>query len=92
MVWPPTVPESIRREFIGGTPLWYYILREAEVRREGDKLGPVGGHIVAEVIINLIREDPTSYLGKQPSWKPTLPQQSSGNFRMADLIAFTQGA
>src|SRR5262249_9183184 len=30
----------------GETPLWYYILREADVHTGGDRLGPVGGRIV----------------------------------------------
>src|SRR5262249_33712061 len=35
--------------FDGRAPLWYYILREAEVLGRGERLGPVGGRIVAEV-------------------------------------------
>ena len=34
--------------FDGRAPLWYYILKEAEVDG-GERLGPVGGRIVAEV-------------------------------------------
>jgi len=30
------------------TPLWYYILREADACTGGHRLGPVGGRIVAE--------------------------------------------
>src|SRR3546814_4051526 len=30
------------------TPLWYYILKEAQVREDGKRLGPVGATIVAE--------------------------------------------
>ncbi len=36
------------------TPLWFYVLREAQVTAGGEHLGPVGGRIVAEVIIGLI--------------------------------------
>lgn len=32
------------------TPLWFYILREAEVLQGGRKLGPLGGRIVMETI------------------------------------------
>src|SRR3546814_15219209 len=28
------------------TPLWYYILKEAQVREDGKRLGPVGATIV----------------------------------------------
>src|SRR5260370_15455496 len=41
------------------TPLWYYILREAEMRQRGERLGEVGGRIVAEVLLGLIDGDPT---------------------------------
>ncbi|MBI3756483.1 MAG: hypothetical protein HY267_00750 [Deltaproteobacteria bacterium] len=43
-------------------PLWYYILKEAEKKKDGKSLGPVGGRIVAEVIIGLLQEDPESFL------------------------------
>ena len=52
------------------TPLWYYILREAAVLGGGDRLGPVGGRIVAEVIITLLERDPDSVRFAGPSWKP----------------------
>jgi hypothetical protein len=35
------------------TPLWFYILREAHKRADGKHLGPVGGHMVAEVFVGL---------------------------------------
>src|ERR1700722_17623444 len=35
----------------GETPLWYYILREADACTGGHSLGPVGGRIVAEVLV-----------------------------------------
>src|SRR2546422_11184163 len=44
----------------GETPLWYYVLREAAVTTSGERLGPVGGRIVAEVIVTLLDRDPAS--------------------------------
>ena len=72
------------------TPLWYYALAEAEVMEQGLHLGPVGGRIVAEVIIGLLQTDPASYLSSNPTWTPTLPTKysSPGQFRMIDLLAF----
>jgi hypothetical protein len=52
------------------TPLSYYVLREAAVLGSGDRLGPVGGRIVAEVIITLLDRDPGSVRFAEPSWKP----------------------
>lgn len=71
------------------TPLWYYILREAELIGGGERLGPVGGRIVGEVIIGLLQSDRDSYLAAAPNWTPTLPTASgNGNFRMVDLLTF----
>ncbi len=71
------------------TPLWYYTLKEAEVMADGLHLGPVGGRIVAEVIIGLLQTDPGSYVSAQPNWTPTLPSKSgSGQFTMVDLLTF----
>jgi hypothetical protein len=68
------------------TPLWLYILREAAVRGGGDHLGEVGGRIVAEVIVGIIRTDPESYLINDPSWQPTLPSHKPGTFMIRDLL------
>ena len=68
------------------TPLWLYILREAAVRGGGDHLGDVGGRILAEVIVGIIRHDPESYLTNDPSWRPTLPSHEPGSFRIRDLL------
>ncbi|QBI53916.1 peroxidase family protein [Streptomonospora litoralis] len=73
----------------GPAPLWYYILREAEVVAEGRHLGPVGGRIVAEVFLGLLAADPASYLSRDPGWKPTLESAEDGDFTMSDLIRFT---
>jgi hypothetical protein len=54
------------------TPLWAYVLKEADVRGDGDRLGPVGGRIVAEVLIGIVRNDPESYLALAPDWRPSL--------------------
>lgn len=50
------------------TPLWYYILREADVRHAGNRLGPVGARIVGEVLIGLLDLDPSSVRHAPPSW------------------------
>ena len=72
--------------FDNSTPLWFYILREAELRADGRRLGPVGGRIVAEVFIGLLQGDHMSYLQQDPDWTPNLgPDQ---DFKMADLLRF----
>jgi hypothetical protein len=54
----------------GETPLWYYILREADVCTGGHRLGPVGGRIVAEVLLGLIDSDATSFRHNSRDWRP----------------------
>lgn len=44
------------------TPLWYYILREAAVQQNGERLGELGSRIVCETIIGSLKSDPNSYL------------------------------
>ncbi len=74
----------------GETPLWYYILKESEVRQNGERLGEVGGRIVAEVLLGILDGDLTSYRGPKgdPHWTPTLPGEQAARFTMADLLRF----
>jgi hypothetical protein len=69
------------------TPLWYYILKEAEVLCDSRHLGPVGARIVAETFIGLLWGDPLSYLRVEPTWKPELADKD-GVFGMPQLVAF----
>src|SRR5512133_1094446 len=82
--------QSIRPAFVESTPLFYYILKEAQLREDGLRLGPVGARIVAEVFIGLLQLDPDSYLSVQPSWVPTLPTHDGTpeSFRMIDFLTF----
>jgi Animal haem peroxidase len=58
--------------FAASTPLWYYILAEAKAMEDGLNLGPVGGRIVTETLIGLLRADPASYLSVYPRFRPFL--------------------
>lgn len=57
------------------TPLFYYVLKEAELRSGGLMLGPVGSHIVSEVIQGALESDPDGYMGvagsnwQLPAWR-----------------------
>src|SRR5205823_8563601 len=57
--------QPIRPSFVESTPLFDYILKEAELREDGLRLGPVGARIVAEVFIGLLQLDPDSYFNVQ---------------------------
>jgi hypothetical protein len=76
------------RTMAESTPLWYYVLKEAEVMKGGEMLGPVGGTIVGEVFIALLNTDRKSYLAAQPTWTPTLPSATPGTFLISDLLKF----
>jgi heme peroxidase len=66
------------------TPLWFYILREAELR--SGRLGAVGGRIVAEVFHRAMEGSRISTV-REPAWRPTLGPDSN-TFRMTDLLLF----
>jgi Animal haem peroxidase len=82
---PPLTTEEVGMRWPDGTPLWFYVLKEAELRGRGDRLGPVGGRIVTEVLIGLLRADPASYLSLEPDWEPTLPA-AGDRFGLVDLL------
>ena len=76
-----------------GTPLWLYLLAEAEVigrvdqvnnNIQGEGLGPVGATIITEVILGLLELDDNSYLGANRDWLPSL--SNNGTFTIANLI------
>lgn len=85
----PDGDEARRQGLDAATPLWYYILKEAEVRENGERLGPVGATIVSEVLVGLVHGDRQSYLWLDgPDWQPSLPSAVPGAFTMADLIRY----
>lgn len=66
-----TKTELKKHGFIERTPLWYYILKESEVREKGESLGEVGSRIVAETIIGLIKVDSGSFMNQgKTRWQP----------------------
>ena len=92
----PMTPEELGISDLSGDlqlhpPLWYYILKESEVRAQGKRLGAVGGRIVAEVLVGLLAGDPLSYLRVEPNFRPIKPMaRDDGSFDMAQLIRFAK--
>jgi hypothetical protein len=70
--------------FLERTPLWYYVLAEAAHGGQG-RLGPVGGAIVAEVLIELVRRSEDSILAV-PGWTSSLGNSADGHFGLVDLL------
>jgi Animal haem peroxidase len=95
---------ALGKGFVGNAPLWFYVLAEAQhhwkqmaAKKSGTnaknsvhtRLGPVGGRIVAEVLIGLVLGDQNSFLSQQPNWQPTFGSHSSKSpfdrFTVGDL-------
>lgn len=69
----------------GEWPLWTYVLAEAQHHHNGQRLGPVGARIFAEVVIGLIDADDNSYLNIDPCWQPDV-QDFAGLLQVAGEI------
>jgi hypothetical protein len=62
------------------TPLFYYLLKEAEINGVGLTLGSIGSYIVAEVILGALRANADSYISVfGPDWKLPLWRFPSGS-------------
>lgn len=88
-------------ELRGATPLWYYILREAEYYgvgrvaedpKEGEWggqfLGPVGSRIVAQTFVGLLMGDEKSYLRREPLFQPKAPIADDRPFTLSRLMTW----
>lgn len=75
-----------------GTPLWFYVLKEAEVLAKGERLAGVGARIASEVFVDLLRMDTASFLARDPGWTPTLESKKKGHFGIEDLLALAAEA
>ncbi|MFI8527737.1 heme peroxidase family protein [Promicromonospora sukumoe] len=77
---------------LDGTPLWYYVLKEAEVHGNGNFLGEVGSRILAETFVYLLRLDPESFMRRPGGdWTPAYGVRfEDGRLitTISDLLAF----
>ena len=76
---------GLPKRLVECTPLWLYILAEGSLSK-GQQLGPVGGRIIAEVLIGILECDKTSFLGSDRSWQPHL---AKGTWDMNALIKYS---
>jgi Animal haem peroxidase len=74
--------------FDGRAPLWYYVLKEAEVQHNGRHLGETGGRIIAEVILALIDLDGNSFLRQNPAFMPVIDRADPATFTFSDVVAY----
>jgi hypothetical protein len=73
-----------RDRVLAQTPLWFYVLREAELN--DGRLKGAGARIVAETIHRAMEGSEFSIV-RDPSWRPTLGPDNT-TFRMSDLLLF----
>lgn len=77
----PLTPADLRRgatpdvasalDDLGGTPLWYYVLKEAELQGNGNFLGEAGSRVLVETFVYLLQVDDDSYLHRPGfPWTP----------------------
>jgi hypothetical protein len=64
----------------GRAPLWFYLLKEAELTQGGRRLGTTGGVLVAGTLLTLLFLDPTSYVHVKPKWRPSTTPFTVGHF------------
>lgn len=69
------------------TPLWYYVLKEAELANpSGTRLGPVGSRLVGDVIVSSLQADPCSFISLNSGWEPVLGGDPAR--KMSDILHF----
>jgi Animal haem peroxidase len=81
--------EDNRMWFQESAPLWFYILKEAEMKgNKGRHLGKVGSTIVAETLFGLAWADHYSYLFQEPQWNPA--KEDIGLSANPDMLELTK--
>ena len=74
--------------FLHKTPLWFYILKEAEIQGGGNRLGQLGSWMVAQTIVGIIKESHLSFL--KMNWNPAHSQfdELKGMSEVMDFLRF----
>lgn len=85
----PNGPETA--DMVDHTPLFFYLLREAEILGKGNNMGPAASAIILEVLLGSIVHCGTGYLSDK-SWKPLSCIKGRGNakFDLADVVRFVE--
>jgi hypothetical protein len=79
-----SLPNDAKERLVTSTPLWFYILREAETGN--DRLRRVGGRIVAETFHRALEGSRFSIL-RSPGFRPKHGRDEN-TFEMTDLLFF----
>jgi hypothetical protein len=81
-LWPAGL-EELRGS---SSPLWWYVLREAELRHRGEQLGAVGAALVGDAWLAVLDGDPRS-IRNRPAFRPSLGA-SPERFEVIDLLTY----
>jgi hypothetical protein len=76
--------DAQREAFLADTPLWFYVLREAELN--DGRLTGVGARLVVETFHRAM-EGSSHSIVRSPGFRPDLGEKD-GRFRMSDLLLF----
>jgi hypothetical protein len=81
----PALPKDLKKAISAETPLWFYLLAEAEIEEQGQRLGEVGSRIIAETFVGLIKLSRPSIL--DGSFRPnTAFCTYTGEFGMREMF------
>ena len=76
------------------TPLWLFVLAEAETMQKSQRLGELGSHVVDEFMLGSLSCDMGSVLYASPAdlqgWGPTAAIARNRRYSMPRLIAYLQ--
>ncbi|MEE3101671.1 MAG: hypothetical protein VX463_18090, partial [Pseudomonadota bacterium] len=74
--------QALRDGLAERTPIWAYVLREAETLGRGERLGPLGSALMAEAVIGALACDPESVWNRPGRgggrWSPDLGARPDG--------------
>jgi hypothetical protein len=71
---------------VDNTPLFFYLMREAETLGKGDHMGPVGSAIILEVFLGVLTLC-NSFLNHK-NWKPNRCISGGPKLDLADIVRY----
>ncbi len=80
--------DRLPQNLVEDTPLFYYLLKEAEILEGGRCLGPVGRTIVAETLIGILLHNVGTILNTDPGWRPHAGAIPGQPYTMAHFLTF----
>jgi hypothetical protein len=83
------IKPKIDKKFVNETPMFFYLMREAEVLAGCQHLGPTASAILLEVFIGGLVHCGTSFLTVK-GFKPDECISSGGEFELADIVRYVE--